>query len=223
MAVLKNLEDLDKILEETEEVDKPKSNLASLSLSSDQEKALASLNDWWQGERRYPKGTVTEETRVLTLGGYAGTGKTTLISYFREMLGEKIDVAFMSFTGKAVAVMKKKLYDAGVIGQGDSISTIHSYMYTPELDPKGNIIGWRFKSMVKKGDWPERDVKGAKKLGMKTCLAKYGWDTGRYIKADYEIKRLHELIWNYLHENKIEIYFTCCKIFYSYKCALLYF
>ena len=44
------------------------------------------------------------------------------------------------------------------------------------------------------GDWPERDVKGAKKLGMKTCLAKYGWDTGKYIKADYEIERIEELI-----------------------------
>lgn len=94
---------------------------------------------------------------VLTLGGYAGTGKTTLISFFREMLGDKVDVAFMSFTGKATAVMKKKLFDADIVGELDSISTIHSYMYTPELDAKGNIIGWRFKSMSKKGDWPASD------------------------------------------------------------------
>ena len=53
--------------------------------------------------------------------------------------------------------MKKKLYEADVVKPGDSISTIHSYMYTPELDAKGNIIGWRFKSMAKKGDWPEQD------------------------------------------------------------------
>ena len=44
------------------------------------------------------------------------------------------------------------------------------------------------------GDWPERDVKGAKKLGMKTCLAKYGWNTGKYIKADYEINKVEELV-----------------------------
>ena len=44
------------------------------------------------------------------------------------------------------------------------------------------------------GDWPERDIKGAKKLGMKTCLAKYGGDTGRYIKPDYEIERVEELV-----------------------------
>jgi len=44
------------------------------------------------------------------------------------------------------------------------------------------------------GDWPERDVKGAKKLGMKTCLAKYGWDEGKYVKPDYEIEKIEELI-----------------------------
>ncbi|MCR4368954.1 MAG: HAD-IA family hydrolase [archaeon] len=39
------------------------------------------------------------------------------------------------------------------------------------------------------GDNPERDIAGAKEVGMKTCLAKYGQlfpDNG--IKADYELK-----------------------------------
>lgn len=44
------------------------------------------------------------------------------------------------------------------------------------------------------GDWPERDVKGAKKLGMKTCLAKYGWHMGKYVKPDYEINKFEELL-----------------------------
>lgn len=52
------------------------------------------------------------------------------------------------------------------------------------------------------GDWPERDVKGAKKLGIKTCLAKYGWHTGKYVKADYEIEKIEKLI------DLIKVYFS---------------
>lgn len=45
------------------------------------------------------------------------------------------------------------------------------------------------------GDNPERDVKGAKKIGMKTCLAKYGLTyKADKVKADYEIKSIRELI-----------------------------
>ncbi|HZX20115.1 MAG TPA: HAD-IA family hydrolase, partial [archaeon] len=45
------------------------------------------------------------------------------------------------------------------------------------------------------GDNPGRDIKGAKKAGMKTALAKYGQlfpDEG--IKADYELKGFEELL-----------------------------
>lgn len=44
------------------------------------------------------------------------------------------------------------------------------------------------------GDWPERDVKGAKLIGMKTCLAKYGWHQGRYIKPNYEINKFEDIV-----------------------------
>ncbi len=48
------------------------------------------------------------------------------------------------------------------------------------------------------GDWPERDLVGAKKVGIKTCFARYGWqfltpppeDHG----ADYVINRIEELL-----------------------------
>lgn len=45
------------------------------------------------------------------------------------------------------------------------------------------------------GDMPERDIKGAKKLGMKTCFARYG-AVKRYknIDADYEINDIRELM-----------------------------
>jgi len=45
------------------------------------------------------------------------------------------------------------------------------------------------------GDWPERDIKGAESVGMKTCLAKYGQHFSRKgIKADYEINDFRELL-----------------------------
>jgi putative hydrolase of the HAD superfamily len=45
------------------------------------------------------------------------------------------------------------------------------------------------------GDNPDRDVKGAKALGMKSCLARYGQVfVNEDIKADYEINNIEELV-----------------------------
>ena len=44
------------------------------------------------------------------------------------------------------------------------------------------------------GDWPARDIKGAKKLGMKTCFARYGNPKVKRSYADYEISNFKELL-----------------------------
>ena len=44
------------------------------------------------------------------------------------------------------------------------------------------------------GDWPERDIKGAKQLGMCTCFAKYGNPEAKAPEADYEINDIKELL-----------------------------
>ena len=44
------------------------------------------------------------------------------------------------------------------------------------------------------GDRPERDIKGAKKLGMITCFAKYGNPKSKSRDADYEINDIKELL-----------------------------
>ncbi len=56
------------------------------------------------------------------------------------------------------------------------------------------------KSCLMVGDWPERDLVGAKKLGMKTCFASYGYEktptiktTAKKAKADYIIKDIREI------------------------------
>ena len=44
------------------------------------------------------------------------------------------------------------------------------------------------------GDWPERDIKGAKALGMKTCFARYGNPKIKKTDADYEIDNIKMLL-----------------------------
>ncbi len=67
----------------------------------------------------------------ITVGGYAGTGKTYMISNLREYLSSP-RIAYISFTGKAAAVLKTKLEEAGTIESGDSVSTIHRLIYYPK-------------------------------------------------------------------------------------------
>jgi len=71
------------------------------------------------------------ETGLGSLGGYAGTGKTTILSRLQEVLsGWK----FVAFTGKAASNLRKK---------GVHASTIHSAIYRPIGNPP---IGWTLKS-----------------------------------------------------------------------------
>jgi HAD superfamily hydrolase (TIGR02253 family) len=44
------------------------------------------------------------------------------------------------------------------------------------------------------GDWPERDIKGAKALGIKTAFAKYGALKPVAVNADYVLKSIGELV-----------------------------
>ena len=54
------------------------------------------------------------------------------------------------------------------------------------------------------GDWPERDVIGAKKLGMKTAFARYGDVFDTVVSgADYDIDNIHEIISIIENENHL--------------------
>jgi exodeoxyribonuclease V len=113
-----------------------------MELSQDQNNALSKLIDWYKDSLKEP---------FITLGGYAGTGKTTLMGVLRESLNEldkSVKVAFCSYTGKASRVLNNKLIEANTIYKGDSISTIHSLIYSPIENDKGVIIGWERKTDV---------------------------------------------------------------------------
>ncbi|HEX8923146.1 MAG TPA: AAA family ATPase [Patescibacteria group bacterium] len=111
-----------------------------MELSGDQKKALSILTDWTNAS--------IKRNQFITLGGYAGTGKTTLIAQLRAEIKKSkpnTKVAFASFTGKATRVMKNKLEESKTVEKNDSISTIHSLIYSPIVDNKEVIIGWKRK------------------------------------------------------------------------------
>lgn len=87
--------------------------------------------------------------QYLTFGGYAGTGKTTMLGILGQYLHKekkKIKIAYCSFTGKAARVLQRKLKEAGSINTSDYIGTIHGLIYKAICDDRDNIIGWERKS-----------------------------------------------------------------------------
>ena len=80
---------------------------------------------------------------VVTIGGYAGTGKTTII---RELVKALKKVAVCAYTGKAANVLRRK---------GISASTIHKLIYETLLDEDGK---------------PEKDAFGNPQWVLKTSL-----------------------------------------------------
>jgi len=83
--------------------------------SPDQDRALVAISDWLK----------RGETPYFSLGGYAGTGKTTLAKHIAENHGGT--VKFGAFTGKAASVLRSK----GCPGA----TTIHKLIY----QPKGSV------------------------------------------------------------------------------------
>jgi exodeoxyribonuclease-5 len=66
-----------------------------------------------------------------TIGGFAGTGKTTLIKYLAKFCKE---FRVCAYTGKAAEVLRKK--------EIFSASTIHSLIYRPDYDEDGTLLGF---------------------------------------------------------------------------------
>lgn len=93
---------------------------------------------------------------VITVAGYAGTGKTYLIGglvkHLRSIQRNTISIGFCAYTGKAASVLKSRLEQAGVITNNDYIGTIHGLMYYPKyiIDKNGKkvISGWKLKSDI---------------------------------------------------------------------------
>lgn len=113
-------------------------------LSPDKQKILRQLFKWLINPFK--------RSQYVTLGGYAGTGKTTLVAFFREYLhkkNKKLKVAFVSYTGKAARVLQQKLKEHKTLHKQDFVGTIHSLVYSPVVNDREEITGWKRKEEIK--------------------------------------------------------------------------
>jgi len=90
--------------------------MSVLELSPDQASAVEAIQGWY----------MTRNYDPLTLGGYAGTGKTTLLGQLPQYLPRGVQIHYASYTGKAVSVLRQKL------PVGASLSTLHRLLYHPQ-------------------------------------------------------------------------------------------
>lgn len=90
------------------------SQYTKVELTGDQAEAADIIFAWFRGG-----------FGQLTLGGYAGTGKTTLLGQLPSVLPPGIRIAYTSFTGKAVSVLRRKL------PPGSDCLTLHKLLYRP--------------------------------------------------------------------------------------------
>ena len=65
----------------------------------------------------------------LVVSGYAGTGKTTILSFLPKLLPKTTRITFNTYTGKAASVLSNKLANANVWNV--NVSTIHKLIYQP--------------------------------------------------------------------------------------------
>ncbi len=106
-----------------------------MKLSTDKKEILLKLSSWLKDQ----------SSQHISVGGYAGTGKTTLIALLRAIISKKqpkLKIAFACYTGKATQVLQNFLKSTNSIFPSDFIGTIHSLIYTPIINKKGAIVGW---------------------------------------------------------------------------------
>lgn len=77
----------------------------------------------------------SKSKKYITLGGYAGSGKSTILGILGKALSE-MRIAYCCYTGKAASVLASKL------GGFKYCGTIHSLIYRPYTDELGRILGF---------------------------------------------------------------------------------
>ncbi len=115
-----------------------------ISLSPGQKKVLNEVLIWCKKDK-------SQSQLYITIGGYAGTGKTTLIAVLRRRIAKlrkDMKVGFVSYTGKAARVLRNKLKEAKVLLSDDTVGTIHSLIYSPVVNEKEEIVGWKQKEEI---------------------------------------------------------------------------
>ncbi len=109
--------------------------MSDFVFSKNQDKVIDTLLQWFKSSKN----------DYITLGGYAGTGKTTILAHIGKLVHKEkkeIKIAFCSYTGRASRVLERRLNESGYDFSYDYIGTIHGLIYRPILDSRDNIVGW---------------------------------------------------------------------------------
>lgn len=93
------------------------------------------------------QGLLSEGKPLVTLGGYAGSGKSTIIPHVVEKLDAE-KTAFCCFTGKAAQVLRGKLSAAGVADRAGYVGTIHGLIYQLREADKHGRLEWDLKTSL---------------------------------------------------------------------------
>jgi exodeoxyribonuclease-5 len=110
--------------------------ISATSLSPDQRAAYDGIVSWLN------RGAATK--RTLSLGGYAGAGKSTVVGVIAHELLKLGPIAFCAFTGKASSVLARKLADSGI----ETVNRIFTRAGSPRVEPRpycGTIHGLIFR------------------------------------------------------------------------------
>lgn len=122
--------------------------MAQIVLSKDQEVAYQTIAKWLaDGGKVHPK---QKNPLLLTLGGFAGTGKTSLVSTIAKEFGSAIKFAFCALSGRAASILGGKLQDQGIRfgDDGHYCGTIHRLIYRPIENDEGEIVFWARKETL---------------------------------------------------------------------------
>lgn len=90
--------------------------------TKEQAEVLKQIKKWFKSN--------TPRNNYMTLGGYAGTGKTTLIKWLAKELDIQNRIVYIAYTGKACEVLRRKDIEPA--------QTIHSFVYMTFFDEYSN-------------------------------------------------------------------------------------
>jgi exodeoxyribonuclease-5 len=116
--------------------------MTEITLSDDQEVAYNTMAEWLaDGGVVHPE---QKDPNLLSLGGFAGTGKTTLVSTIAKHFGSALRFAFCALSGRAASVLGRKLKEAGLSFKDGKhyCGTIHGLIYRPIPDDEGRVTSW---------------------------------------------------------------------------------
>lgn len=123
-----------------------------INLTPDQQNIVDyAINKLYKTGHNHP--VFMRDNFIMTVGGYAGTGKTTVLAKMRNDIRKvfpNLSVAFVTYTGKASSVLRSKLEANNVLTDTDFIGTIHGLIYEPKTvwDKKLKcyvIVDWKLK------------------------------------------------------------------------------